>query len=120
MGAFTPQVVVPSAARTATGQSAALGIGGVAPSGQADTVALAVDVTAVSGTTPSMTVSVEWSFDGTSFFVADVADAFTAITAAKKVVRLFDVKASLYRVVWTISGTTPSFTFSVTELADKD
>jgi len=117
---FAAQAVVSSAARTATGQSAAITPGGVAPSGQADTIALAVDVTTVSGTTPSMTVSVEWSFDGSAFFVSDVADAFVAITAAKKTVKLFDVKAPMYRVVWTITGTTPSFTFSVTELADKD
>lgn len=120
MGAFTPQAVVTSAARTTSGQSSAITPGGVAPSSQSDTIALAVDVTAASGTTPSMTVSVEWSFDGTSFFVADTADAFTAITTTKKVVKLFDVKAPQYRVVWTITGTTPSFTFAVTELADKD
>jgi hypothetical protein len=120
MGAFTPQTVVASAARTTTGQSSAVTPGGVAPSGPSDTVALAVDVTAASGTTPSMTVSVEWSFDGTAFFVSDVADAFVAITTTKKTVKLFDVKAPMYRVVWTITGTTPSFTFSVTELADSD
>jgi hypothetical protein len=100
--------VVASAARTTTGQSGTLSTHG------ARTLDVAVDVTAVSGTTPSLTLSVEWSTDGgTTWFVGDVADAFTAITAAAKRTRRFDVKGGHYRLVWTISGTTPSFTFAV-------
>jgi hypothetical protein len=101
--------VVPSAARTTTGQSAAQQIGA------GDELSLLLDCTAVSGSSPSLTLSVEWSDNGTDWHQSDVADAFTAITAAGKKVKEFDVKGDYYRVVWTISGTTPSFTFQVVE-----
>jgi hypothetical protein len=100
-------VVAASAARTTTGQSAAV-------QAQGRQVAVEVDVTAVSGSTPSMTLTVEWSDDnGTTWFLADPPDTFTALTAAGKRVKEFDVKAPYFRTVWTISGTTPSFTFAV-------
>lgn len=99
--------IATSAARTATGQSAAQDVGGQSQLG------VLLDVTAVSGTTPSMTLSVEWSDDGTTWYQADTADAFTALTAAGKRAREFDVKGPYARVVWTITGTTPSFTFDV-------
>lgn len=106
-----PRVVVASAARTTTGNSGALALGS-----QARSLNLLVDVSAVSGGTPSLTLSAEWSQDGgTTWAAADTADAFTAITAAAVRVKRVDVKAPHYRVVWTITGTTPSFTFSVRE-----
>lgn len=101
----TPNAV-PSAARTTTGQSSAIDCG------NSRNVALLVDVTAVSGTTPSATFSVEWSHDGTNWFAADPADVMTAITAAAKRVKYVDTKAPNMRLVWTITGTTPSFTFA--------
>lgn len=109
MGQFDPVTVVASAARTTTGQSSA--IGPVNPGN----IALLVNVTAVSGT-PSMVLSVEWSNDGsTGWAPGDTADAFAAITTAVARVKTFVVKAPYYRCVWTISGGTPSLTFSVTE-----
>lgn len=102
-------LVVPSGARTATGNSGPLGL----IQGGKDLAVLA-DVTVVSGTSPSMTLSVEWSQDGgTTFGQADPADAFTAITAAATKAKTFAVKGNSYRIVWTITGTTPSFTFSI-------
>jgi hypothetical protein len=51
--------------------------------------------------------------DGTTTFApGDTADAFTAITTAVNRVKNFQVKAPHYRLVWAITGTTPSFTFS--------
>lgn len=96
-----------SAAATTSGSSAAVRCAGV------EQVSLLVDVTAVTGTTPNMTLAVEWSDDGTTWFVPDVAETFTAITAAAKRAREVDVKAPFMRLVWTITGTTPSFTFAV-------
>lgn len=98
--------VVASGARTATSNTSAR------QTGYGRTVSVMLDVTAVSGTTPSMTVSVEWSPDGTTFFPVETPDAFTAITATKKVAKSFTVKGAYWRLVWTISGTTPSFTFA--------
>lgn len=105
-----PVEVVASAARTATGQTDALRCGG------ARNLNLLVDVTAASGTSPSLTVSVEWSPDGgVTWYPADTPDAFAAITATKKAAKQFTVKAPDYRIVWTITGTTPSFTFAIDE-----
>ena len=106
----SPSIVVASAARTTTGQSAALQCGGV------PAIALLVATTAASGTTPSMTISIEWSPDGgTTWCAADGADSFTAITTTTNLAKRFQCKSNTYRVVWTITGTTPSFTFSVRE-----
>jgi hypothetical protein len=95
-----------SGAVTATGQSA------VFDEGSANDISVMLDVTAVSGTSPSMTVSVQWSNDGVTWFNADPADAFTAITAAGKVVKWFTVKGLYARLNYAITGTTPSFTFA--------
>jgi hypothetical protein len=74
-----------------------------------------MDVTAVSGTTPSMTVKFQYSYDGTNF--TDVTSgAFSAAT----VVSVKELNGIAYpggaqytRYVATISGTTPSFTFTL-------
>lgn len=70
---------------------------------------LFVDVTAVSGTTPSMTVNVETSWDGTNWWQHT---ALTPITAAGKARQTLQFLGSYLRLNNTISGTTPSFTFS--------
>jgi len=104
-----PAEVVASAARVSTGNSAAIN-----PGEAGETLCLLVNVTAASGT-PSMILSVEWSNDGTAFAVPEVADAFTAITGTTVKVKTFERKALFYRIVWTISGGTPSLTFAVSE-----
>jgi hypothetical protein len=104
------QQQVPSAARTTSGNSGMLD-----PGELGETLVLLVNVTAASGTTPSLALSVEWGHDGTDWFVPETADTFTAITAAIKRVKTFERKGPLYRVVWAITGTTPSFTFSIHE-----
>lgn len=112
MGAITfakePVTVLSSAARTATHQSDAFDVGTL------DSIFIFIDATAVTGTSPSMTVNVEWSFDGSTWFVGDTADSFTALTATGKKVKRFDVKGTKFRLNNTVSGTTPSFTFSAT------
>lgn len=100
------RVIKASGAVTATGQSSLF------DEGTGDEIAVMLDVTAVSGTSPSMTVSVQWSNDGTTWFTADPADSFTAITAAAKVTKVFTVKGLYARLNYAITGTTPSFTFA--------
>lgn len=101
---------VASAARTTNGNSG-LQVTPSAPSlGQ---ISVLLNVTATSGT-PNLVLSVEWSQDGTNFAPAETADAFTAVTATGAKVKTFTVKAKFYRVVWVITGTTPSLTFTVT------
>lgn len=109
MADISSVVVSASSAKTATGQSAAVRT----PQG-ALRLAVKLEVSAVSGTTPNLTPTVEWSSDGTNFAKGDPADAMTALTATGNVVKDFAVKAEFFRLVWTITGTTPSFTFLAT------
>lgn len=51
--------------------------------------------------------------DGTIWSPAATPDTFAQITTTASVVKAFTTKAPYYRVVYTIGGTTPSFTFSV-------
>lgn len=71
-----------------------------------------LNVTAATGTTPSLTVEVQWSHDGTNFASAATPDTFTAVTAAGNVAKSFQVKGRFARLAYTVTGTTPSFTFS--------
>jgi hypothetical protein len=86
-----------------------------------------INVTAVTGTTPTLTVRLQWSPDGgTTWVDLDTTNAQTAsITATgASVLRVYPgmattANASLnsplprtWRIAWTIGGTTPSFTFS--------
>lgn len=105
-GALTFSTIQASAAKTATFQTNAF------DEGNRDFIAILLNVTAVSGTSPSMTVTVQWSHDGQTWFNADPADSFTAITAAGAVTKQFTVKGLYARLNCTISGTTPSFTFA--------
>jgi hypothetical protein len=99
------QTVVASAARTTNGNSST--VTGWARNG----VAAKVDVTAVSGTTPSLTVTVQDSPDGTTW---TTRDTFGAKTAVSNETRTLPSGLDVFqRVAWTITGTTPSFTFSV-------
>lgn len=107
----TVRTVLASAARTTTGSTAAFGL---AEAG-AERVAVGVSVTAVSGVSPTLDVALQWSHDGgTTWLPAQSADSFTQVTAAAGAVKVFEVKGPLFRVAYTVAGTTPSFTFSVT------
>jgi hypothetical protein len=104
--------IVPSAARTTSGNS------GPVARFDGDRVTVGLHVTAVSGTGPSMTVTVRWSHDGTVFGDADGApQTFAAITAAKDAHLRVNVLGPFMRVDWAITGSSPSFTFSVTTFA---
>jgi hypothetical protein len=97
--------ILASTALTASGASSAFKLD--EPS---EYVSVLVSTSAVSGTTPSVTFTVEWSNDGTTFAQGDTADTFTAITTAVNHVKDFAIKGRYMRLVWTITGTTPSFT----------
>ncbi len=97
--------LLPSAARTSSGSG-----DGSSVAAELREANVLLDVTAVSGTTPSLTVTLETSADGTSWFTHT---AFTAKTAAGKDALKLANLGSYVRVSYAISGTTPSFTFSV-------
>lgn len=77
-------------------------------------VAIIVNVSAVSGTGPTLDLKVQWSHDGSTWADGEPADSFVQITAAKIVAKIFARKGPFYRLVWTLGGTTPNFTFGAT------
>lgn len=115
---FGHRQVKTTGAQTTSANSGTLVLGGDTQFASAEWLSLVVDVTAVSGTTPSLAVTLEWSLDGTTWATTDpTPDGFAAITTTGAKIKRFPVLANYYRVVWAITGTTPSFTFSVRELA---
>jgi hypothetical protein len=108
MSAF--QTIAAGAVVTTSGTTAAF----PTPTTTSPNVGITVAATAVSGTSPSLTVTVEWSPDGTNFYAADPADSFAAITAAGGTVKNVTVKNPWYRLSYAVSGTTPSFTLNAT------
>lgn len=68
-------------------------------------------VTAASGTTPSATIKVQHSTDNSVFTDLITMTAATAATSERKTAT--GTVNRYVRATWTISGTTPSFTFAV-------
>ena len=78
---------------------------------------LYANVTAVSGTSPSMTISFQDRDPGSKIWIDIPSSSFTAITATgiyRFVMPLFGVRI---RPKYVITGTTPSFTFTLTGTA---
>ena len=114
MGYRQRTTVVASRTETATGTSSTVAAG-VTP--ELGDLILLVDVTAASGTSPTLDLTVEYLMDGgTTFAKGDPADAFTQIVAAGVAVKSFVLKGTAYRIAWAIAGTTPSFIFSIDEI----
>ncbi len=99
-------VLVASAARTTSSTSAAL-----SGYGASTTLRVQVDVTAASGTAPTLDVVIQDSLDGTTF---NTIGTFAQKTAAsREVINITVPFSETLRVSWTVTGTTPSFTFAV-------
>lgn len=81
------------------------------PVGAEDFVDIELALTAVSGTSPALTLEVQWSMDGATWASAEPPDVFDPLTGPATVVRRFDVKAPYWRVSITVTGTNnPTFT----------
>lgn len=100
------ETLVASAARTASGND-----GGSVGWESASTIRAQLDVTAASGTSPTLDVVIEDTLDGTNW---NVIGTFAQKTAAgREVINITTPFSNRVRVRWTVGGTTPSFTFSV-------
>lgn len=84
-------------------------VGGQVPSGAE--LLLAVDVTTITGSSPTLDLEVEWSGDGATYIGA--SDTFTQITATGVVIKTIPVKAALWRLVYGIGGTGVVLDFKV-------
>lgn len=102
---------VASAARTATGTGSAFSTANI------DSINATLAITAASGTSPTLVLNLETSADGTNFYVAG---SFPQQTTTATVARVIGDLGATSRWAWTIGGTTPSFTFSVSATADRD
>jgi len=94
------------AARTGTGQGAAVDIGATRSAAR-----LQLELTAISGANASLVVTLETSADGATGWRA--VDAWDALTAVDKVERNFAGLSRFVRVSWVLTGTGPSATFTV-------
>lgn len=107
----------PLAARSISGTGTTTGTVFSLPDGL-DWVSIQLNCTANGGTTPSVTVTVQWSMDGgTTWADADAtaADSFTALTLSGQVfVKRFNVKAPMARLKEVTTGTTPTLTYTPT------
>lgn len=111
-------VVQPSGAQTASGASNPLWTGGCITG-----IVIEVRVTAVAGTTPQLNLFLEDTFDGTNWNQVSTINgsAITATGATVKRINLRDFPVTdNIRVSWTITGTAPSFTFTVKAFLDRD
>lgn len=100
-----------SAARTTSGNS-----GGTGGWGPAKTIRAQLDVTAVSGTSPTLDVVIEDSIDGTNW---NTIGTFTQrVAVGREVINISTPFAERVRARWTVGGTSPSFTFSVASYSE--
>jgi len=102
-----------SAARTATVTGTA--VGGLSA---ARSLVLQLNVTAASGTSPTLDVVVQDTVDGTNWNTIATFVQATAVT--REVIRVTSAFTDQLRVVGTIGGTNPSFTFGVLTWADAN
>lgn len=77
------------------------------------TLRAALTVTAVSGTTPSLTATVQTSYDAGATDPWRAVGSFTAATAAGTQRESFPGLDRYVRLNYVVSGTTPSITFGV-------
>jgi hypothetical protein len=100
----------PFAAQTAV--TGAGNSGALTGYGNINSIRAQLNVTAITGTTPSLTVFIEDSVDGGATWA--VVGTFTAVTAAgAQTISVAGPFGDQLRVRWAITGTTPSANFAV-------
>lgn len=81
-----------------------------------DWMSVNVNITAVTGTNPTATFRVQWSYDNVYWAEGQPADVIGTATAPVNVISRFQVKAPYWRLAVTIGGTNPSFTCTANAL----
>jgi hypothetical protein len=94
--------------------------GPVGAAGSAAFVLMMVHCTAITGTTPTLDVSLEESTSGETAWTAVAASGTSQITAAGNFVAFAVPTKNFVRVSATVAGTTPSVTAKVAILAFAD
>lgn len=98
---------VSKAVRTATGNSGWIDIG------DAREIIAQIDSDAGTGTSPTLDVKIQTSWNGTDATAVDVpSGAFTQVVAASMQLKSLTVFHRYIKIVWTLAGTaSPSFNF---------
>ncbi len=99
-----------SATQTASGTGTAFNVAG------AKKLDATLTISARSGTTPTLDVALETTVDGTNWYTVA---AFPQKNATGSDARAFGTLGKQCRWKWTITGTTPSFTFAITAKAHR-
>ncbi|MCL6557193.1 MAG: hypothetical protein K6U74_00040 [Firmicutes bacterium] len=100
---------VSKAVRTVTGDSGWIDVGRIKE------LVAQLHSDAGTGTTPTLDIKLQTSFDGTDATAVDVpSGAFTQVVdAASNQIKSLVIFHNYIKFVWTITGTTPSFNFGV-------
>ncbi len=107
---FVTEILHPVAARTATGNGLGVDVRDYIGKGK-----VMLDCAAGTGTTPTLDIVIQHSEDGVTF-VAVPGAAFAQVTTIARQQQIgldLDAVRRFVRIAFAISGTTPSFTFSV-------
>lgn len=88
------------------------------PVDNVDFISVGVEVASVFGTSPSMTVGVQWSFDGDNWTNPqdDTADIVGTFTAPGIKIKRMPIKAPYYRLAAQVTGTGAQFTVTANAL----
>ena len=103
---YRENIVVASGARTSNGDTGILSV----RYNDFENLRCQLDVTAASGTTPTLDVVIEDTIDGSNWNTIGTFAQKT--TTGREVINITIPFAGRVRVRWTIGGATPSFTFS--------
>lgn len=72
-----------------------------------------VAVTAVSGSSPTLVVSLQWSWNNSTWITANADETFATVTAIGVALLTVPSRALFARAAWTVAGGTPSFTVAI-------
>lgn len=100
-----------SATKTTTGTSAAFDSSNLA------SLNATLAISAASGTSPTLDVTLETTADGTNYYTAGTFPQQTGVATVARVIGDLGLTS---RWKWTVGGTTPSFTFTITATADRE
>ena len=104
--------LVPSAAQTSSG------IGSAVEVGEYIQLLVTLNITAMSGTSPSVEVYLETSDDdGTTWYTLPNGNFTSATSVGQQVMQITAPFGNYLRAVYTLGGTTPSVTFAVKAVA---
>ncbi len=108
---YLTTVLLASGSRTASGEGSSTDLENTRE------LIVTLDVSAASGTSPTLDVKIQHSPDGVKW--SDLGTAFAQKTGVAREVKVFTQYHRYVKVVYTIAGTSPSFTFSVEATAKE-